>query len=48
MAYWLLKTNPWMKAGDKVEELYFAVFDAPLFDQFRYELTPLFPEQAGS
>jgi hypothetical protein len=30
------------------DELYFAVFDAPLFDQFRYELTPLFPEQAGS
>ena len=29
-------------------EFYFAVFDAPLFDQFRYELTPLFPEQAGS
>jgi hypothetical protein len=36
------------EAGDKVEELYYAVFDAPLFDQFRYELTPLFPEQAGS
>ena len=30
------------------DELYFAVFDAPLFDQFRFELTPLFPEQAGS
>ena len=30
------------------DELYYAVFDAPLFDQFRYELTPLFPEQAGS
>jgi hypothetical protein len=30
------------------DELYFAVFDAPIFDQFRYELTPLFPEQAGS
>jgi hypothetical protein len=30
------------------DELYFAVFDAPLFDQFRYELTPLFPEQAGA
>ena len=30
------------------DELFFAVFDAPLFDQFRYELTPLFPEQAGS
>ena len=34
--------------GDKSEELFFAVFDAPLFDQFRYELTPLFPEQAGA
>jgi len=30
------------------DELYFAVFDAALFDQFRYELTPLFPEQAGA
>ena len=30
------------------DELYYAVFDAPLFDQFRYELTPLFPEQAGA
>jgi hypothetical protein len=30
------------------DELYFAVFDAPLFDQFRYALTPLFPEQAGA
>ena len=29
---------------DNGEELYYAVFDAPLFDQFRYELTPLFPE----
>jgi hypothetical protein len=37
-----------LEAGDKLEELYYAVFDAPLFDQFRYELTPLFPEQAGS
>lgn len=33
---------------DNGEELYYAVFDAPLFDQFRYELTPLFPEQAGA
>jgi hypothetical protein len=30
------------------DELFFAVFDAPLFDQFRYELTPQFPEHAGS
>jgi hypothetical protein len=36
------------EAGGKSEDLYFAVFDAPLFDQFRYELTPLFPEQAGA
>jgi hypothetical protein len=36
------------ESGDGSEELYYAVFDAPLFDQFRYELTPLFPEQAGS
>ena len=35
-------------SGEQAEELYFAVFDAPLFNQFRYELTPLFPEQAGS
>jgi hypothetical protein len=34
--------------GNQSEELYFAVFDAPLFDQFRVELTPLFPEHAGS
>jgi hypothetical protein len=34
--------------GDTSEELFLAVFDAPQFDQFRYELTPLFPEQAGS
>jgi hypothetical protein len=30
------------------EELVFAVFDAPEFDRFRLELTPLFPEHAGS
>jgi hypothetical protein len=30
------------------EELYFAVFEAPQFDKFRFELTPLFPEHAGS
>jgi hypothetical protein len=30
------------------DELFFAVFDAPLFDRFRYELTPQFPEHAGS
>lgn len=34
--------------GPTSEELIFAVFDAPVFNQFRYELTPLFPEQAGS
>jgi hypothetical protein len=30
------------------DELFFAVFEAPLFDRFRYELTPQFPEHAGS
>jgi hypothetical protein len=34
--------------GSGSEELIFAVFNAPLFDQFRYELTPLFPEAAGA
>jgi hypothetical protein len=35
-------------AGDASEELFFAVFAAPQFDKFRFELTPLFPEHAGS
>jgi hypothetical protein len=34
--------------GNGSEELIFAVFNAPVFDQFRYELTPLFPEAAGA
>lgn len=34
--------------GEDAGELYFAIFDAPAFDEFRYELTPLFPEHAGA
>lgn len=36
------------ESGNSSEELFFAVFDAPQFDKFRFELTPLFPEHAGS
>lgn len=30
------------------DELFFVVFNAPIFDKFRDQLTPLFPEHAGA
>jgi hypothetical protein len=35
-------------AGGRADELFFVVFNAPLFDRFRDQLTPLFPEHAGA
>jgi hypothetical protein len=31
-----------------VRDVYFVVFDSPLFREFRQQLTPLFPEHAGN
>jgi hypothetical protein len=36
------------RVGDEQSAVVVAVFDAPEFDRFRHELTPLFPEHAGS
>jgi hypothetical protein len=35
-------------AQGRSDALIFVVFDAPVFDKFRDELTPLFPEHAGA
>ena len=35
-------------APGRSDTLFFVLFDAPAFDEFREELTPLFPEHAGA
>jgi hypothetical protein len=35
-------------SSGRPRDLWFAVFESPKFDQFRLQLSPLFPEQAGA